>query len=232
MNPILGGVAPKLPVITDPRVEQYLLDLVDATGNRGLSDRLVAVLMEMEELAERSHFPIVGPLVGRTVCMHAGLIGARRIVDLGCGFGYSSLWLAAGAGAGAKVICVDTSAENLAQARAFHERAGLPAEFVYTRAEAVEAMELDPGPFDLVLNDVDKESYPRIARIATERLRPGGVYAAASALWYGKVCLYGTTWDAWTSAVHQHNDWLFSQENLFVQLYDQGDGLVVAVRRS
>lgn len=209
-----------------------MLDLVDTTGHKGLPEPLVPVMREMEDRAERNHFPIVGPLVGRTLCMYAGLIGARRILDLGSGFGYSALWLAAGAGAGAKIICIDASAENLERAREFHSRAGLSVEFIYKQIDAVEALELDPGPFDLVLNDVDKELYPRVARLATERLRTGGVYTAASALWHGKVCVYGTTWDAWTSAVHQHNDWLFSQANLFSQLHDQGDGLIVSVRRS
>ncbi len=222
----------KLPVITDAPVEQYMLDIVDTTGHKGLPEAAVAVMHEIEAQAERSHFPIVGPLVGRTLCMYSSLIGARTILDLGSGTGYSALWLAAGAGAGATVICIDENAERLEQSRELHRRTGLAAHFVYKQLDAMEALELDPGPFDLVLNDVEKELYPRIARLATERLRPGGIYCAASALWYGKVCVYGSTWDAWTSSVHQHNDWLFSQDNLFSQLHDQGDGLVVSVRRA
>ncbi|MCO4768630.1 MAG: methyltransferase domain-containing protein [Deltaproteobacteria bacterium] len=222
----------KLPVITDARVERYMLDLTDATGHRGLPAEFMPTLLEMEALAERTHFPTVGPLVGRTLCMNAGLIGARRIVDLGCGFGYSSMWLAAAAGAGAKVICVDTNADNIERAKAFHARAGLHVDFEYRCTDALDFLELDPGPFDVVVCDVEKELYPRVGRLATERLRPGGLYMAASALWYGKVCVYGTTWDAWTSSVHQHNDWLFSQPNLFSQIVDQGDGLLVTVRRS
>jgi len=225
-------VSAKLPVITDPRVERYVLDLIDATGHQGLPADCTPILLEMEEIADRQHFPIVGPLVGRTLAMHAGMIGARRIVDLGCGFGYSSLWLGAGAGAGGKVICVDTNEANLRRAEELHRRAGLAVEFEYRHNDAVEFLELDPGPFDVVHNDIEKEQYPKAARLAVDRLRPGGVYLAASALWYGKVCVYGTTWDAWTSAVHQHNDWLFSQPNLFSQVYDQAEGLIVTVKRS
>lgn len=55
----------------------------------------------------------------------------RRTTDLGSGFGYSALWLASGAGAGAKIICIDASAENLERSREFHSRAGLSVEFVY-----------------------------------------------------------------------------------------------------
>lgn len=231
MARIIDAVA-KLPVITDPRVERYILDLTDATGNQGLPEALPAVLLDMEELAERLRYPIVGPLVGRTLCMQAGLIGARRIFDGGAGFGYASAWLATGAGPGAKVLCVDPNEENLARAREFHRRTGLQAEFEYRVGDPIDALEHDPGPFDVVFNDVDKEHYPRFARLAIPRLRPGGIYMADKVLWYGKVCVYGTTWDAWTSAVHQHNDWLFSQPNLFSAIHDQRDGLIVTVKRS
>ena len=99
------------------------------------------------------------------------------------------------------------------------------------RGDALDFPDLDPGPFDVVMNDVDKEAYPRFAPLAVDRLRPGGLYMAASALWYGKVCVYGTTWDAWTSSVHQHNEWLFAQDHLFTQIHDSTDGLLVTVRR-
>lgn len=222
----------KLPVITDPRVERYILDLTDATGNKGLPKQLPAVLLDMEQMAERLRYPIVGPMVGRTLCMQAGAIGARRIFDGGAGFGYAGAWLAAGAGPGGKVICVDPSEENIARAREFHRRTGLQADFEYRVGDPVDLLERDPGPFDVVFNDVDKEHYPRFAKLAIDRLRPGGVYMADKVLWYGKVCVYGTTWDAWTSAVHQHNDWLFSQETLFSTIHDQRDGLLLTVKRS
>ena len=222
----------KLPVITDARVEQYMLDLMDSTGQKGLPVNAAPVFNEMEALADRTHFPIVGPHVGRALGTHAGLIGARRIVDLGCGFGYSALWLAAGAGAGAEVICVDTNPDNLQRAKAFHQSARLAVDFEYQNVDAFDMLELDPRPFDVVGCDVEKELYPGICRLAVPRLRPGGLYMAASALWCGKVTVFGTTWDAWTTAVHQHNDWLFRQDNLFTQLYDQGDGLIASVRRS
>jgi predicted O-methyltransferase YrrM len=224
------GRAP--PVITDPHVERYILELGEHGGNRGLPGPIPQIGLEIEDAARKQAFPIAGPLVGRSVCMFAGMIGARRILDAGAGFGYSGLWLAAGAGRGARITCVDRSSEALMRARDFHKRAGLGDLFEYVVGDALDVLDGDPGPFDIVFNDVDKERYPKMAKLAVPRLRPGGLYLAGNVLWYGKVCVYGTTWDAWTTAVHQHNDWLFNQPDLFCTIYDQSDGLLAAVRRA
>jgi len=217
--------------ITDPRVEDYTLVIAKLGGSQGLADATAEVLSIMEELAGRMAFPITGPLLGRTLYMLSGLSGARRIFDAGAGFGYASTWLAAGAGAGATIISVDRSEEHVARAREFHKRAGLTSTFEYRVGDAVEELESEVGPFDLIYSDVNKGSYPRVAELAVSRLRPGGLYIADNALWYGKVCSGSTTRDAWTAAVDRHNQWVFAHEELFATILDQRDGLLIAVKR-
>ena len=216
--------------ITDPRVEDYTLVIARLGGNQGLSPELPPVLEMMEELAERLSFPISGPLIGRMLYLLAGLSGARRIFDAGSGFGYSSTWIGAGAGAGSSIICVETSAEHLARAREFHKRAGLRPDFEYRVGDAVATLEAEAGPFDLIYNDVSKSAYPQMAALAVEKLRPGGLYIADNALWYGKVCSGRVTRDAWTAAVDHHNQWIFANKQLFATILDQRDGLLVAVK--
>ena len=45
------------------------------------------VLAEMEREAERRSFPIIGPLVGRLLGALARASGARRVYEMGSGFG-------------------------------------------------------------------------------------------------------------------------------------------------
>jgi predicted O-methyltransferase YrrM len=52
------------------------------------------VLLDMERLAAERDFPIVGPLVGRMISLLAQSIGAKRILELGSGYGYSGYWFA------------------------------------------------------------------------------------------------------------------------------------------
>ena len=51
-------------------------------------------LQAMEAYAEQTTFPIVGPAAGYACYQIARMIGARRICELGSGYGYSTAWFA------------------------------------------------------------------------------------------------------------------------------------------
>lgn len=48
----------------------------------------------MEAYAREAHFPIIGPTAGQFCYLMARAIGARRIFEMGSGFGYSTAWFA------------------------------------------------------------------------------------------------------------------------------------------
>lgn len=218
-------------VITDPRVEDYVLDIAELAGEPSLPPALTATLTVMEEAAHRMNYPIAGRYVGRTLSVFSCLTGATRIFDAGDSLGYAGAWLGLGAGADATVLSTCNSPENLVRAREFHRRAELDCQFDYRLGQASETLRSEEGSFDLIYSDVNKSDYPTMAKLAIERLRPGGVYIADNCLWYGKVCSSTTTRDAWTASVDQHNQWLFAQRNLFSTLIDQREGLLIAVKK-
>lgn len=67
--------------IVSAKVERYLAGL-------RRTDHEVVALMERE--ADERGFPIVGPLVGRLLLTLALASGARRVLELGSGYGYST----------------------------------------------------------------------------------------------------------------------------------------------
>ncbi|MDP8255474.1 MAG: hypothetical protein P9M14_06985 [Candidatus Alcyoniella australis] len=69
----------------DPRIEEYI------DSQRQSAD---PPLLEMERLAAQRDFPIVGPQVGMLLHMLVKLGGARNVLELGSGFGYSAYWIA------------------------------------------------------------------------------------------------------------------------------------------
>ena len=76
--------------IVNPEIETYM---------RGLLDRHdEAVLLEMEAEGKERGFPIVGRTVGVTLQIQAAAIGARRVFELGSGYGYSAYWFARAVG--------------------------------------------------------------------------------------------------------------------------------------
>src|SRR3954468_21706260 len=83
------------------------------------------VLLEMEQEGRERGFPIVGRNVGVALELLARSIGARRVFELGSGFGYSAYWFARAVGDGGEVHCTEGDAANVSQGEAFLSRAGL-----------------------------------------------------------------------------------------------------------
>ena len=111
--------------IVDPRIEDYLRDLLGG-------EHPVAEAMERE--AEERDFPIVGRTVGVTLEVLAGAIGARRVLEMGSGYGYSAYWFARAVGDGGLVISVAAPPEK---GRATEEARRALADAIGVRPSAV-----------------------------------------------------------------------------------------------
>src|SRR5882672_7577070 len=167
-----------MPNIVNPQIEQYL---------RGLYDDGDAVRHEMEELAEKRGFPIVGPLVGRELSLLSKAIGAKRVFELGSGYGYSALFFGRAVGPEGVVHCTDLSPDNVRLAEGFLTRAGVFSRVTYHREEATAALVRVGGTWDIIYNDIDKDGYPETVDLAYRHLRPGGLFITDNVLWSGRV---------------------------------------------
>lgn len=166
--------------IFDPRLEGYL----EALG--APDDPLLA---EMTAEGRRLGFPIVGPQVGRLLESLARSLPARRVFELGSGFGYSTVWFARGMQAGGVVHHTDGDAANSEQARRWLARAKLTPEIRFHVGDAVRILRelADPEPFDIVFCDIDKHQYPEALDVMRPRVRVGGFIVIDNLLWDGKV---------------------------------------------
>lgn len=208
--------------IVDARVAQYLKELYD-DGD--------PIRREMEALALDKGFPIVGPLVGRTLTVLSRAVGARRVFELGSGFGYSALHFARAVGPEGVVHCTDLSEENFGLARSFLSRARVWDRIVFHREDATQALRRIGGPWDVVYNDIDKDGYPETVDLAYECLRPGGLFISDNVLWSGRV-LGGEPHDesASTRGIVEFTRRLFSHPGFVVTIDPTRDGVAIAVR--
>lgn len=164
--------------IVDPRIETYL---------EGIAPPVPEIVREMERLAEKRRFPIVGPLVGRLLYLLARATGARHVLECGSGFGYSAYWFAEAIPNGGRVVMTEGSADNCTQARDFLGRAGLMEKVTIHHANALDVLERLTDPFDIIFCDIDKRDYPRVYPFLHTRLRQGGLFICDNMLWFGKV---------------------------------------------
>ena len=192
------------------------------------------VLLEMEREAETRGFPIVGRVVGAFLEVMALAVGARRVFELGSGYGYSAYWFSRAVGAGGTVICTDGKAEHARQARAYLERVGRWERIDFRVGWAQDVFRAVDGPFDVIYNDVDKGDYPEVWRLARDRVRPGGLYIADNTLWYGRVVQDKVVDDVqpgWTEAIREHNRAIADDPDYDCFLNPIRDGVIVARRK-
>jgi predicted O-methyltransferase YrrM len=207
--------------ITVPAVEDYLYSLLPPRDE---------VLTEIETEAAKRKIPIVGPAVGRILYQLALMIGAKKVFELGSAIGYSTIWWARAVGETGRVIYTDGDRKNAEEARRYFDRAGVSQRITLKTGDALELLSEDKQEFDVIFNDVDKEDYPRVFKLALPRLRKGGLFVTDNVLWSGKVTQKNPA-EASTKAILEFNRLLYGSQDLFTTILPIRDGVAVAVKK-
>ncbi len=203
-------------------ISKYLDDLVPARH---------PVLAEMEEVARKTDFPIIGPSCGHFCYLLARLIGARQIFELGSGYGYSTAWFARavkenGGGMVHHVVWDETLSSR---ARDYLGRIKLDDVVTFHMGEAVATLKEQAGPFDIVFNDIDKEGYPASLGVIVDRVRAGGLLITDNLLWSGRI-LDGADKSAATEGVRELTRLVYADKRWIPAIVPLRDGMLVAVR--
>ncbi len=136
------------------------------------------VLSAVLEASDAAGLPkiAVSAQQGKFLSLLATAVHARRILEIGTLGGFSTIWLARGAGPAGRVTTLEYEPKHAEVARANLERAG-----VGDRVEVLVGAALDTlpsvagGPFDLVFIDADKENNPGYLEWAVKLTHPGSV---------------------------------------------------------
>ena len=205
--------------ITNERVEKYLYDVLPERD---------AVLRDMEEQARQRNIPIVGPAVGRLLYQLARMVNAKTVFEAGSAIGYSTIWWARAVGEGGRVVYTDSDKKNADEARRYFERAGVADRVDMRIGDALEVLsEQRPASYDVVFNDVDKEDYPRVFKLAVPRVRPGGLFITDNVLWSGRVV---EPQDERSRAIVEFNRLLYASKDMFTTIIPLRDGVAVAMK--
>jgi caffeoyl-CoA O-methyltransferase len=213
--------------IVDPRIEEYLRGLLGRDDDD--------VPRDMERVAEERDFPIVGRLVGVTLELLARAIGARRVLEMGSGYGYSAYWFSRAVGPGGEVHMTEGDATNQEKALDYLGRAGFADRVQSHVGNALDVIDELSGEFDVIFCDIDKVDYPTAWAKASERIRVGGLYLCDNVLWSGRVVEEKPTDDVghgWTDAIKEHNEAIVADPRYEQTVVPTRDGVMVALRVS
>jgi len=209
----------------DDAVESYLTELARVEHEE-------PVLVEMETRAAEHGFPIVGRATGRFLELAARAVGARRVMELGSGYGYSAYWFARAVGPDGEVVCTDGDPENASLAEKYLNTAGLWDRVRYRVGDALHGFAEETGDFDVVYCDVDKDGYPDCWAAARDRIRVGGLWLCDNTIWSGHVA---TATDkegqaGVTAFIREHNRLVAEDARYVGSIVPIRDGVMTALR--
>ena len=205
-----------------PQLNEYLERLVPSRP---------AEMQAMEAYAKETRFPIIGPVAGHFCYLLARMTGARRIFEMGSGFGYSTAWFARAVkeNGGGTVYHVVWDEALSRRARTHLRTLGFDGVVDYHVGEAVQTLRQTAGTFDLIFNDIDKEGYPASLPVVTEKLRPGGVLIVDNMFWHGQIFDAKDQTEE-TEGVRRLTTLITSDPGWISSIVPLRDGLLVAYR--
>lgn len=213
--------------ILDKQIENYLNALHASYDEE--------ILCKMETYGHEKKFPIIDRLCGSFIYLLAEMISAKKVFELGSGYGYSAYWFCRSLQKrGGKVICTDDNFDNKKKAEEYLSPLGFWSLIDYRLGEARQIFSESSESFDIIYNDINKGDYPDAWLMVKSRLKSGGLYICDNTLWYGRVAQedLGNEKDykGWTKAIKEHNQLVFADKDFESTLIPLRDGILVARR--
>lgn len=224
--------------IVNEQIENYINSLPDIVST--------PVQTEMEKYAAENNFPAIGPQVGRLLYMLARLTRAKRVLELGSGYGYSSLWfgraldannpdkdpkISTAISGGYEIVFTDMDQGNVGRARNYLTREGIKTWIDYRHGDAIQQVDYLTGSFDIIFIDLEKYQYPTAYRQCIGMLSPGGLMIADNTLWHGRVVEEEpTSRQRATKGVQTYNKLVMEDRSLHSVLLPIRDGLMVSMK--
>ena len=208
--------------ILSPQLTDYLTNLIPPRAPE---------IQKMEAYADQHNFPIIGPICGHFCYVLARALGAKRVYELGSGYGYSTAWFARAVkeNGGGEVHHVVWDEKLSGMARNHLKALGYEGIVKYTVGEAVQALRNAPSGYDIIFMDIDKEGYVKAIPSIHEKLRTGGLLIVDNILWSGRIFDDKDQSPA-TSAIRELTGVMTNNDRWANSILPIRDGLLVATK--
>jgi len=114
------------------------------------------------------------------LCALAAAAKPKRLLEVGCGLGYSALWLAHGAGPGGHVETIEANKEHAKIARGHFKAEGLERSIEVLVGDAKRVLPSLKGRYDLVYFDINPSESLVVLDHSERLLRRGGLLISAN----------------------------------------------------
>ena len=210
------------------RLHDYLLSAT--LREHPAQARLRAATAELPEGGMQSA-PEQAQLMGLLV----ELTGARRVLEIGCFTGYSTLAMALALPSDGRLLTLDVNPDWVEIGRRAWRQAGVADRIEVRFGLALESLDQllatdGAASFDLVFIDADKKTYDAYYERSLVLVRPGGLIMIDNVLWDGAVADPANR-DRQTEALRALNAKLQADARVSTALVPIGEGLMLALKR-
>lgn len=168
----------------------------------------------------KSAFIPIDPDQGLALYQFARMSKARRIVEFGCSFGVSAIYLAAAVrdNGGGEVVTTEIEPNKIRKAREHFDAAGVAREITLLEGDALKTLRRVDGPIDLLFLDGWKDLCLPVLRLLEERLAPGAA-------------VFCDDMKRFRKTLKPYTDYVRDRDGAYVSLeLPLGDGLEFSVR--
>lgn len=164
--------------IVDNLVEDYIrTTLQDKEG----------LLRELEIYAQENNVPIVHKEVSELLKVLLKVQKPKRILEVGCAIGYSSILFATVLDKDVEIITVERNEKMIEKAKENIKRAGMENNIIILEGDAEELLPNVEGTFDMIFLDAAKGQYKLFYDMIIDKLKVDGLLISDNILYKGMV---------------------------------------------
>jgi predicted O-methyltransferase YrrM len=212
--------------IVDNLVEQYIRKtLIKSTG----------LLEELENYANENNVPIVHKEVAELLKVMLKIQKPKRILEVGCAIGYSSILFANALEGNCEITTVERNEDMIKVAKENIKKAGFENVITILEGDAVEKLNEVEGPFDMIFLDAAKGQYKLFYDMVIDKLKIDGVLISDNILYKGMVASDEYVIRRKKTIVKRmrnYLDYICSCNYLDTSLLPMGDGVAISYKKN
>lgn len=145
------------------------------------------LLKELEDYAAQHKVPIVHKEVSEFLKVLLKVQKPKRILEVGCAIGYSSILFASTIGDDVEIITVERNEKMIEKAKENIKLAGFEKNITILEGDAEEKLKEVEGKFDMIFIDAAKGQYQLFYDLVIDKLKVDGLLISDNILYQGMV---------------------------------------------
>ena len=187
------------------------------------------LLLELEQHGRKDGVQMVSRETGRFLSVLVSMMQANRILEIGTGYGYSTLWMALAQPPLGKIWTIDPDHHRTDIAMAYFARAEEDDYITVFNQDAAELLPSFPQRnLDVVFIDADLENYQKYLDLAIPMLKRSGIVVVDDCLLNGRVADSNAR-DKDVEIMRHFNQYFLSHPDLDATILPLGDGTGIGV---